>query len=96
MILGQVVRAADLNELAAGEFSPDWLNQDGRGAAVSQGERCLECGHAIPNARKGQVACCNNHGSNKTEHTAGCPLEHVAMLRGQWVDTKALVLPGRM
>ena len=88
VILGQVVRAADLNELAAGEFSPEWLNRDGRETAVSSKEICLMCGHAIPGARKGQSACCSRHGSGKVEHNDDCPLTHVVMFKGQWVDDR--------
>lgn len=88
VILGQVVRAADLNELAAGEFSPEWLNRTGRDSAVSATETCLMCGYAIPGARKGQTACCNDHGSGKVDHTEACVLGHVVLFKGQWVDDR--------
>lgn len=88
VILGAIARMADLQELNAGEFRDEWVNRPSSRVGTSAApkiEVCQLCGQVIPGARKGQVACCNAHGSGKVEHTAGCPLVHVQMVKGAWV-----------
>lgn len=87
VILGAIARMADLQELNAGEFRDEWVNRPSSRVGTSTApkiEVCQLCAQVIPGARKGQVACCNAHGSGKVEHTAGCPLAHVQMVKGQW------------
>lgn len=70
VLLGAVARNADNMELVAGEFDPDWLNDPGGVKPVATAVRCQApgCGLMIPNAHRGQTACCNGHGSGKTWH----------------------------
>lgn len=88
VLLGAVARAADLQELIAGEMKPEWLNNPDRREVPKQ-EVCGTCHFPIPNARRNQAFCCSHHGSEKTEHSPGCVLGHVVMVKGEWVDTKA-------
>lgn len=89
VVLGAVGRAADLQELASGDMKPEWLNQpERREHAPGVVAKCERCGAVIPNARRGQSACCNHHGSGHAEHTPGCPLEYMKEFNGAWVDTR--------
>lgn len=89
VLLGAAARMADLQELNAGEFEDAWLNrQSARGTATSiKEEICQMCGGVLPPdpVRKNRVACCNNHGSNRLDHTAGCALAQRQMVKGSWV-----------
>lgn len=92
--LGAIARMADLQELNAGEFEDAWLNrQTARSgtAASAREERCQMCDGVIPPdpIRKNRVACCNRHGSGQVEHTAGCPLASLQMVKGKWVTVPA-------
>lgn len=89
VLLGAVKRMADLQELNAGEFQDSWLNRQTTGGtpASSKQEMCVMCGGQIPPdpVRKNRIACCNKHGSGFAEHTAGCPLASLQMVKGKWV-----------
>lgn len=93
VILGAVARMADLQELHAGEFEEHWKNRQGTGAtpASAKAEICQMCGGEIPPdpVRKNRVACCNRHGSNQVEHTEGCALSALKMVKGRWVTVAA-------
>lgn len=93
IILGATARMADLKELHAGEFNPEWSNRapgGGRPASVKE-QKCQMCGGVLPaDARRGAVACCNNHGSEKVTHSEACPLSWLEMRQGRWVDTRGL------
>jgi hypothetical protein len=85
IFLGAVSRAADLRELHAGDYHPNWLNgvASGTGAGVSNAQIvCQLCGNVIPNARRGQVACCNRHGSGLAAHSDECAIRTLAIVRG--------------
>ena len=94
VVLGAIARAADLQELAAGEMDPEWLNNPGKvDASVRAQPKCVRCGHEIPNARKGQVACCSLHGSDKDLHSEGCTLSAIMKIHdGTWVDTRRIAV----
>ena len=93
VILGAVARMADLQELHAGEFEEHWKQRQGSGAtaASAKAEICQMCGGEIPPdpVRKNRVACCNRHGSNQVEHTEGCALSALKMVKGRWVTVSA-------
>lgn len=85
IFLGAVARAADLRELHAGDYHPNWLNgvsSAGTSTASNAQIVCQLCGNVIPNARRGQVACCNRHGSGLAAHSDDCPIRTLAIVRG--------------
>lgn len=89
VVLGAVARAADLQELMAGEFKPEWMSQSEKSEHVIAGDaKCLQCHGAIPNARRGQLYCCSKHGSEQFEHSEDCGLGYRQFLNGSWIDTR--------
>ena len=72
IMLGAVGRVADHRELNAGEFAPAWLNRPAGVEAEPDVRHCERCHLPIPNARRGQSACCNKHGSGQDAHSDGC------------------------
>lgn len=85
IFLGAVSRAADLRELHAGDYHPNWLNGVSSSGTSSQprGEvLCQLCGNVIPEARRGQQACCNRHGSGLAGHSDTCPIGTLPVVRG--------------
>ena len=85
IFLGAVSRAADLRELHAGDYHPNWLNGvSSAGSATASNAQivCQLCGNVIPGARRGQQACCNRHGSGLAAHSDDCPIRPLAIVRG--------------
>lgn len=87
VVLGSVARAADLQELASGEFKPDWLSKGADSTTKMAGAiLCQRCQHEIPNARRGQQFCCSRHGSEKDDHNDDCPLKHIVKVSDRQGD----------
>lgn len=83
-------RVADLQEFTGLDFTDRQLNRgDTVGKSVVAPGECQRCGVTIPPnpEKRGQLFCCSFHGSERDDHSPGCPGEHVVMVRGRWVDT---------
>lgn len=87
VVLGSVSRAADLQELASGDFKSEWLNKGTTSDTTKPqaAPKCMHCGFEIPGARRGQQACCSRHGVNQDAHNEDCPIKHVVKIGERWV-----------
>lgn len=92
VILGAVAHVADLQELAGGNVEAHWIDgtRPGTSSRRTAPSTCIRCLAEIPDARPGQQACCNLHGSGKDEHSEGCRLKHRLRVKGEWVDIPQL------
>jgi hypothetical protein len=95
VVAGALKRQAQLQELHAGEFDPEWRNKRGDTRATQREQKCEACGGVLPSeARRGQKFCCSNHGSGRFDHNDGCALSHIEMRQGRWIDLR-LAAQGR-
>ena len=86
VMLGAVAQQSKLQLLLDGDFRSEWLNSTSP-ASQPTAATCVQCGQVIPGARRGQVACCSRHGSQKDDHNEGCVLGHIMMIGGRWIDS---------